>query len=216
MAEIEVNNVSLTIKGKRILEDVSLIVDKGMVHGLVGENGSGKTMLMKCICGFVHPVGDVIVQGKRIGKDTDFPHNVGLIIETPGFIPYFSGLKNLEYLASVRGKISKEEILKALEAVGLKDDCTKKAGKYSLGMRQRLGIAQAIMEDPDILVLDEPMNGLDSRGVEQVRNILLDLKKRGKTILLTSHNDEDIKVLCDSVSYMENGRIVSQQYLHGE
>ena len=149
--------------------------------------------------------GEINVNGKRIGKDTDFPENMGLIIETPGFIPYFSGYKNLEYLASIKGKISKREIINALEKVGLEQEMNKKAGKYSLGMRQRLGIAQAIMEDPDILILDEPMNGLDSFGVEVVRELLLELKQKGKTILLTSHNKEDIDLLCDKVYRMEKG-----------
>ncbi len=206
MLIVEVKNVSLKIKDKVILNNVNLSIEKGSAVGLIGDNGSGKTMLMKCICGFLRcQKGEIIVNGKRIGKDVDFPENMGLIIETPGFIPYFSGYKNLEYLASIKGKISKSEIINALEKVGLEQEMNKKAGKYSLGMRQRLGIAQAIMEDPDILILDEPMNGLDSFGVEVVRELLLNLKQKGKTILLTSHNKEDIDVLCDKVYRMEKG-----------
>ncbi len=209
MSIIEIKNVTLTIKNKIILDNISLNIEKGTIHALVGENGSGKTMLMKSICGFVHPQkGSIVVQEKKIGSDVDFPQNVGLIIETPGFIPYFSGYKNLEYLASIKGKISKKEIMEALDTVGLTEATDKHAGKYSLGMRQRLGIAQAIMEDPDILVLDEPMNGLDLKGVEFVRELLLKLKQEGKTILITSHNTEDIEILCDNITHMENGRIL--------
>ena len=210
MSIIEIKNVTLEIKKKVILDDITLNIEKGTIHALVGENGSGKTMLMKSICGFVHPKGSITVQGKKIGVDVDFPKNLGLIIETPGFIPYFSGYKNLEYLASINNKISKKEILEALELVSLIEDKDKKVGKYSLGMRQRLGIAQAIMENPDILVLDEPMNGLDYKGVDIVRDLLLKLKQQGKTILITSHNTQDIEILCDNITYMENGKIVKK------
>lgn len=208
MAEIEIKEISLIIKDKKILDNVTIEIEKGTVCGLVGDNGSGKTMLMKCICGFVRPKqGEIYVQNKKIGKEIDFPDSIGVIIETPGFIPYFSGYKNLEYLASIKGKIGKSEIIDALDKVGLKDEMNKKAGKYSLGMRQRLGIAQAIMEDPDILILDEPMNGLDKSGVEQVRELLLLLKSEGKTMVITSHNSEDIEILCDRIIKMENGKI---------
>ena len=152
--------------------------------------------------------GEVWVDGKRIGKDVDMPENVGAIIEAPGFLPTYSGYKNLSFLANIRRKIGKKEILEALELVGLGETGKKHVGKYSLGMRQRLGIAQALMEDPDILVLDEPMNGLDNRGVEDMRKLLLDLKARGKTILLASHNREDISILCDTVREMDGGRIL--------
>ncbi len=212
MSIIEMKGVTLTIKNKIILDNISLNIKEGTIHALVGQNGSGKTMLMKSICGFVHPQkGSIIVQNKKIGSDIDFPQNIGLIIETPGFIPYFSGYKNLEYLASIKSKISKKEITDALDAVGLSDAANKHVGKYSLGMRQRLGIAQAIMENPDILVLDEPMNGLDSKGVELVRELLLKLKQEGKTILITSHNAQDIEILCDNITYMENGKIIEQK-----
>ncbi len=208
MAEIEIKEISLIIKDKKILDNVTIKIEKGTVCGLVGDNGSGKTMLMKCICGFVRPKqGTIYVQNKKIGKEIDFPESIGVIIETPGFIPYFSGYKNLEYLASIKGKITKNEIIDALDKVGLKDEMNKKAGKYSLGMRQRLGIAQAIMENPDILILDEPMNGLDKSGVEQVRELLLSLKSEGKTMIITSHNSEDIEILCDRIIKMENGKI---------
>ncbi|MBR6765453.1 MAG: ATP-binding cassette domain-containing protein [Clostridia bacterium] len=211
MYEIEIKNVTLTIKNKTILDNVSLNIEKGTIHALVGENGSGKTMLMKCVSGFVHPKGEITVKGQRVGKDVDFPDSMGIIIETPGFIPYYSGYKNLEYLASIKNKISAEEITRVLEKVGLKDEAKKRVGKYSLGQRQRLGIAQALMEDPDILILDEPMNALDHKGVLLVRELILELKEKGKTVLLTSHNSEDIDLLADSITYMENGRITEKQ-----
>jgi ABC-2 type transport system ATP-binding protein len=205
---ISVKGVGLTIKRDVILTDINVEFEKGKIHGLIGRNGSGKTMLMKCICGFVRPTkGYVIFAGKRIGKDTDFPGNAGIIIETPGFIPYYSGYRNLKILAGLNRKIGKEEIMQTLELVGLKGAEKKLVRKYSLGMRQRLGLAQAIMEQPDILILDEPMNGLDNKGVEEMRQILLGLKKEGKTILLVSHNSEDIKVLCDTIHEMDHGEI---------
>jgi ABC-2 type transport system ATP-binding protein len=206
---ISVKDVGLTIKKDIILSNINVEFERGKIHGLIGRNGSGKTMLMKCICGFVRPTkGHVIFDGKRIGKDTDFPENAGIIIETPGFIPYYSGYRNLKILAGLNRKIGKEEIMETLELVGLKGAEKKLVRKYSLGMRQRLGLAQAIMEQPQILILDEPMNGLDNKGVEEMRQILLGLKEEGKTILLVSHNSEDIKVLCDTIHEMDHGEIV--------
>lgn len=203
---IEVRWLSLTIGKTAILNDVTVSLEAGKIHGLIGRNGSGKTMLMKCICGFIRPTrGVVVVDGKRVGKDVDFPKNMGIIIETPGFIPYYSGYKNLKLLAGLRNKIGKEEIIQAMERTGLDPKLKRHVKKYSLGMRQRLGLAQAIMEDPDILILDEPMNGLDKDGVEDMRRYLIDLREQGKTILIASHSSEDISVLCDSVYEMEKG-----------
>ena len=203
---IEVRNVDLTLQKTEILKSVSAHFGRGKIHGLIGRNGSGKTMLMKCICGFVRPSsGEITIDGKRIGRDCDFPESVGLIIETPGFIPYYSGLKNLKLLAALRGKISKDTVCKTMEQVGLDPNLRRHVRKYSLGMRQRLGLAQAIMEDPDLLILDEPMNGLDKDGVRDMRQYLLDLKARGKTIIIASHSAEDIDVLCDTVCEMDKG-----------
>lgn len=191
-----------------ILKDVSVCFEQGKIHGLIGRNGSGKTMLMKCICGFVKPTqGEITVNGKRIGKDCDFPKRTGIIIETPGFIPYYSGFKNLKLLADLHGRISKDDIRKTMETVGLNPDLKRHVRKYSLGMRQRLGFAQAIMEDPDLLVLDEPMNGLDKDGVCDMRKYLIDLKAKGKTILIASHSAEDIEILCDTVCEMDKGNL---------
>ena len=208
---IEVRGLSLTIGKTAILNDVTVSLEAGKIHGLIGRNGSGKTMLMKCICGFIRPTrGVVVVDGKRVGKDVDFPKNMGIIIETPGFIPYYSGYKNLKLLAGLRNKIGKEEIIQAMERTGLDPKLKRHVKKYSLGMRQRLGLAQAIMEDPDLLILDEPMNGLDKDGVEDMRRYLIDLREQGKTILIASHSSEDISVLCDAVYEMEKGVLANR------
>lgn len=205
---VEIHDLQLKIKDAVILRDISLSIERGLIYGLVGRNGSGKSMLMKCLCGFVVPdSGSVLVNDRRIGVDCDFPDSIGVIIETPGFIPYYSGLKNLEVLASLRKKITREAIIDVMKTVGLDPHLKRPVRKYSLGMRQRLGIAQAIMEDPDLLVLDEPMNGLDKEGVVDMRRYLLDLKNKGKTIIIASHSAEDIEVLCDTVYEMEHGHL---------
>lgn len=204
---IEVKNVSVTIGKNRILQDISVHFEKGKIHGLIGRNGSGKTVLMKCICGFMKPTsGAVFVEGKQIGKDVDFVPDAGVIIETPGFVPFYSGTRNLQILAALNHKIGNEEIREAMQTVGLDPGLKRHVKKYSLGMRQRLGIAQAIMENPKLLILDEPFNGLDKEGVELMRNYFLKLKEQGVTILLTSHTSEDIRLLCDTVMEMEKGR----------
>ena len=189
-----------------VLNNVSRSFERGRIHGIVGNNGSGKPVLMKCICGFLIPTeGEVIVNGKRVGKDVDFPPGLGLIIETPGFLPNMTGVKNLEILASLNKKIGLREIAAAIRRVGLDPLMKKPVGKYSLGMRQRLGIAQAIMEDPALLILDEPLNGLDKHGVREMRQLIKGLKEQGKTILLASHNQGDIDELCDTVCEMDAG-----------
>lgn len=163
-------------------------------------------MLMKCICGFIKPTsGEIIVDNKRVGKDIDFPDDMGIIIETPGFIPYYSGYKNLKLLAGLKNTIGKNEVRESMKQVGLDPDLKRHVRKYSLGMRQRLGLAQAIMENPRILILDEPFNGLDKDGVADMRKYLLDLKGQGKTIIIASHSAEDIEILCDTVSEMDKG-----------
>lgn len=205
---IKVENVSLKIKKDMILRNINVEFDDGKIHGIIGRNGSGKTMLMKCICGFIRPTeGEITVAGKRIGIDCDFPESIGVIIETPEFIPYYSGFKNLKLLADINGKITDGDIQRSIELVGLDPNLKKSVKKYSLGMRQRLGLAQAIMENPDLLILDEPMNGLDKDGVGEMRKYLLDLKEQGKTILIASHSAEDIDVLCDTVVEMDKGKM---------
>lgn len=203
---IQVSDLNLTIKKTQILKHINVSFAKGAISGLIGRNGSGKTMLMKCICGFLKPTsGTIHVAGKQVGKEIDFPDHMGIIIETPGFIPYYSGYKNLKLLADLRHRIGREEIRKSMEQVGLDPDLKRHVRKYSLGMRQRLGLAQAMMENPDLLILDEPMNGLDKEGVADMRDYLLTLKEQGKTILLASHSAEDIAVLCDAVFEMDKG-----------
>ena len=205
---IVVENVSKRFGDNLVLDDVSVSFEKGKIHGIIGRNGSGKTMLMKCICGFV-PVtsGTITVEGKRVGKDIDIPHNMGIIIETPGFLNSYSGYNNLKFLAGINKKISKDRIVEIMELVKLDPANKKHVGKYSLGMRQRLGLAQALMESPDILILDEPMNGLDQSGVNEMRDILSSLAKEGTTIIMANHNSEDIELLCDTVCEMELGKI---------
>ena len=199
-----VEHVYKSFGKETVLADVSLSIPPGQIVGVVGNNGSGKTVLMKCICGFLRPdKGSIVVNGRQVGRECDFPDSLGIIIETPGFIPYLSGYRNLRTLAALKGKIGKKEILRALEQVGLTDNRHKAVSKYSLGMRQRLGIAQAIMEDPAVLILDEPFNGLDKSTVEEMRRLLLGLKEEGKAILLASHNGEDIRELCGQVYEME-------------
>lgn len=203
---VEVRGLTRRFGDALVLKEVNLTLQTGRVYGIVGNNGSGKTVLMKCICGFLTPTtGTVHVFGKQIGKDVDFPAELGVIIESPGFLVNLTGKKNLEILAEVRKKISKAEIRLAMKKVGLDPDMKKAVGKYSLGMRQRLGIAQAIMEEPKFLVLDEPFNGLDKNGVAEIRKLLLELKTEGRTILLASHNEEDIRILCDEVYEMDGG-----------
>ena len=165
-------------------------------------------MLLKCICGLLQvSEGTIIVQDKVVGKEVDFPENIGFIIETPGFLPNDSGFKNLKYLASIKRKIDDETIRSYMNLVGLNPDDKKRVGKYSLGMRQRLGIAQVLMEDPDIIILDEPMNALDYNGVDEMRRVFLRLKEQGKLIIIASHIREDVEILCDEVYEMKAGGV---------
>ena len=206
MQEIIVDHVSLQIKNAKLLTDVSLSLYSGRVYGLRGRNGSGKTVLMKTICGFMRPTeGQVLINRKVLHKDMDFLPSAGIIIEEPGFFPNYSGFKNLKILAGIQNRISDDKIRQMMEMVGLDATMKKPVGKYSLGMRQRLGIAQAMMEDPEILILDEPTNGLDEDGVEWFRQFILEQKEKGKLILLASHSREDIEMLSDEVYYMEKG-----------
>ncbi len=208
MSVIEVKNVTKKWGNNTVLNAVNLTAERAEIIGIIGHNGSGKTVLMKCICGFITPdSGEITVTGKRIGRDIDIPKNIGLIIETPGFLPNFSGFGNLWQLAKIRGKISKNDVREVMEKVGLNPHDKKHVGKYSLGMRQRLGIAQAIMENPDILILDEPMNGLDKNGVNDMRELFLRLKSDGKTMIIASHNSADIDILCNKVFEIDKGNL---------
>ncbi len=207
---IEIEEATKCFKAQRALDNVSLNFEKGKIHGIIGRNGSGKTVLMKCICGLMYlDTGIIIVDGKRLQKDINIPKNIGIIIETPGFLGSYSGYRNLKMLADINKKADRYTIRETIELVGLDPDDKKHVRKYSLGMKQRLGIAQAIMENPEILILDEPMNGLDNQGVQDMRALLLNLKENGKTILLASHNKEDISTLCDTVTELDHGKIIS-------
>lgn len=209
---VDVKNITKRYGTNEVLKNVSITCEPGKIYGLIGRNGSGKTVLLKSICGLVVPTsGEVRVWGQSVGKDVDFPENIGFIIESPGFLLQESGLSNLKHLASIRGKIGIDEIRKSMNVVGLDPDLKLHVGKYSMGMRQRLGIAQAIMEHPNLLILDEPMNGLDNHGVQHIRSLLKSLKESGTTILLASHFKEDIELLCDEVYQMDCGILTRLQ-----
>lgn len=211
---IQVEHAVKEFKETVALKDVSVNFEKGKIYGLVGRNGSGKTVLLKSICGFIPLTsGSIKVDGKQIGKDIETPEDIGIIIEEPGFLANYSGIKNLQLLAMLKSKLKKEDLEKVLIQVGLDPKSKKKVGKYSMGMRQRLGIAQAIMENPHILILDEPMNGLDAGGVEEIRSLLMRLRTEGRTIIIASHNAEDIRILCDEVYKMDGGVISAVETL---
>lgn len=211
METVIIKKATKKIKDTYIYQDIDFSCEEGTITGLIGRNGAGKTMLLRSICGLTsYNSGEIFVLGKRVGYDVEIPESIGVIIEVPGFLPNMSGYKNLKYLADIKGQINKEQIYKVIRQVGLDPDDKKRVGKYSLGMRQRLGIAQAIMEDPEILLLDEPMNGLDNKGVDDVKTILKELKNEKKTIILASHHMEDINELCDSVYVLDSGKIVDQ------
>ena len=203
-----VTNLTKSFGSETVLKDVSLSLEKGKIHGIIGRNGSGKTVLMKCVCGFLQPTkGTAQVFGKTIGKDCDFALDTGMLIETPGFLPHETGLNNLLWLARLGKGADKARVKALIEMVGLDPNLRKHVSQYSLGMRQRLGIAQTLLDDPQLLILDEPMNGLDKNGVRSIRDFLLSLKAQGKTIILASHFAQDIDELCDTVHEMDQGEI---------
>lgn len=205
---IEVSHVSKSFKNQMVLNDVSLYCEPGKIYGIVGYNGSGKSVLFKCICGFYKvDQGTIRVRGKEIGEENSMIENAGIIIEEPAFLKQYSGLKNLEFLYGLNHKADRSYLYKVLADIGLAGSEHKPVGKYSLGMKQRLAIAQAIMEDQDILILDEPMNGLDRGGIEQMQKLFLQMKEQGKLLLFASHNREDIRILCDEVYEMDHGKL---------
>ena len=210
MTKIQLENVTKRIKEHTVVDSVSMELVSGSVTGLKGINGSGKTMLMRLMCGLILPTeGRIMINGKEIGKDMDFPDNLGLLIENPAFLDNYSGFANLKMLAEIRNIITDENIREVISRVGLDPDDKKKYKKYSLGMKQRLGIAGAIMEQPDILLLDEPTNALDTKGVEMLKNIVQEEKKRGALIVLTCHDAEILEEMADEIYFMENGRIIN-------
>ena len=208
---IQLTNISKTFGKQTVLQPLTMGFEEGMIHGIIGRNGSGKTVLMKMILGILQPTtGTVIVGDKRIGKDVDFPESAGAIIETIEFIPYMSAYQNLADIAAMRGNLSKTQIKEVLEMVGLGNVGRKHVSKFSMGMRQRLAIAQAVTESPKLLILDEPMNGMDEKGVEEMRRLILARKAAGTTIILSSHNIEDIRILCDQVYRIDAGVVMRE------
>ena len=206
---IQLTNISKTFGKQTVLQPLTMGFEEGMIHGIIGRNGSGKTVLMKMILGILQPTtGTVIVGDKRIGKDVDFPESAGAIIETIEFIPYMSAYQNLADIAAMRGNLSKTQIKEVLEMVGLGNVGRKHVSKFSMGMRQRLAIAQAVMESPNLLILDEPINGMDEKGVVVLRQLILARKAAGTTIILSSHNIEDIRILCDQVYRIDAGVVM--------
>ncbi len=207
-AIILLDRINKSFSRHRVLTEVSLSVEEGATIGIVGANGSGKSVLFKLVCGFVSPdSGQVLVRGKPLGKERDFPENVGVLINTPGFIVLYSGLQNLQYLAGIRGVIREPEIRTAMQKVGLDPEDRTKVEHYSLGMKQKLGIAQAIMENQDILILDEPFNSLDYKTYNDIKEIIRILQAEGKTILMTSHNYEDLETLCTQIYVLDEGHL---------
>lgn len=214
---IMINQLEKNIKGTQILEDINLKLLNGKIYGLQGKNGSGKTMLMRAIAGLIKPTdGFVEIDGKVLGKDMTFPASIGLLIENPSFIPQYSGFKNLSILAEIQQKIGEKEIVDILERVGLNPKDKKVYRKYSLGMKQRLGIACAFMESPEILLLDEPINALDTNAIELVRELLYAAKERNAVIVAACHDREELELIADEIIQMENGKIVEQRVVKGE
>ena len=208
---IEIQNVTKVYGKQTVLSCVSATLEAGRIYGLVGINGSGKTTLMRCICGFTHPTsGKIIVNGDEIGKKVDFPKRTGIIIETPGFLPHYSGLRNLLLLAGVSHGATKERAAQVMRQVKLDPDEKKPVAQYSLGMRQRLGIAQAIMEDPEILILDEPFNGLDPESVATLKKFLIEYRDAGNLVLFSAHNLDLIANFCDDVVFIDKQRKIFQ------
>lgn len=207
--KIVMENVSKTIKRAPILVDINLEFEGGKVYGLKGKNGSGKTMLMRAICGLIKPnSGTITINDEVLGKDISFPRSIGVLIENPAFINNYTGFKNLKVLASIQNKIGDEQIRKALEQVGLDPDDKRTYRKYSLGMKQKLGIAAAFMEEPDIIILDEPINALDEAGARQVHEILDEQKKRGAIIIIACHDKEELEMLSDEIIEISEGKII--------
>lgn len=207
-AAIQISNVTKSFGNMTVLHEISMELVSGHIYGLVGRNGSGKSVLMKLISGFLCPdSGTILVNGRNPFGNSNLADDMGILIEEPGYFPQYTGLQNLKAFASVRASITEAEIRDTLKTVGLDPDLKKKVCNYSMGMKQRLGIAQAIMEKQQILLLDEPMNGLDNTGVMEMRTLFLNKKKQGSLIILASHNAEDIRILCDHIYMLDAGKM---------
>lgn len=206
--KIKIHHVTKTIKDNMILDDINLEMESGNIYGFVGINGSGKTMLMRMIAGLIRPTeGTVSVDGKELHKEISFPPDMGLIIEKPELLDHLTGLENLKLLAGIKKKVTEGQMKSFLEQFGLDPNDKRPLRKYSLGMKQKIGIIQAIMEDPQLLIMDEPFNALDEGTVEMLRNLFIEYKQQGKLIIMTSHHSEDIELLCDETVYMQDGKI---------
>lgn len=206
---ITVENISKTLKRRKVLDDVSLEFSKGRIYGLKGRNGAGKTMLLRAISGLIVPESGMIkIDEKELGKEIDFPPSVGLLIENTNVLPEFSLMKNLQLLAKIKKVATIDEIKATIKSVGLDPEDKQPVRRYSLGMKQRAAIAQALFERPEIILLDEPTNAIDVDGVKQIRDILLQEKERGATIVIASHNEEDLSTLTDEIIYMSEGKVV--------
>ena len=213
LSEIVVNEVSKSIYGVPIINSVSMTLVSGNVYGFQGINGSGKTMLMRLICGLIYPTkGEIVIDGKRLGKEITFPQSVGLLLENPAFLDSYTGFENLEMLASIKNIITREEIHEAITSVGLDPLDKRKYKKFFLVMKQRLGIAAAIMEKPDILILDEPTNSLDSSGVSLVKTIIAKERERGAIIILACHDLPVLQDVSDEIFLLEQGKITEHLY----
>lgn len=209
MTSIAIENVSKTIRKQQVIRNVSINLQSGKIYGFQGINGSGKTMLMRLISGLILPTsGEIVIDGKRLGKDIAFPKSIGLFLEAPAFLDGYSGFQNLKMLASIQGKINDVQIRNALVYVGLNPNDKKKYRKYSLGMKQRLGIGAAIMESPDIIILDEPTNSLDESGVELVKALLATLRERGALVVVSCHDLSILRTVSDEILLLESGRVV--------
>lgn len=210
--KVEVKNYTKILKGVTVLKDVNVELYGGHIYGLRGKNGSGKTMFMRAISGLMNASeGSVVIDGRELGKEISFPPSIGVLIENPAFLLNYTGFQNLKMLAAIQGKIDDEKIKETIRSVGLDPDDKRKYKKYSLGMKQRLGIACAIMEEPDIIILDEPINALDQKGVEQVKEILLRLRNKGKLIIVACHDNEELEYLSDVIYHVEEGRIYLEE-----
>lgn len=212
MSYIKIESVSKKLSNRLVLNSINLDIDKGKIYGFVGHNGSGKTMLFRAICNFITPTeGAISIDGIKIEKNREYPVSLGAIIEYPGFIDEYTGRDNLKYLASIKGEIGANRIDEVIRTVGLESSKNLRVKKYSLGMRQRLGIAQAIMEYPDILILDEPINALDDEGIKMFKQTVLKLKEDGCTVLIATHTKEILNDIFDYVIKMQDGRVVENE-----
>lgn len=210
--KIEIRNYSKIIKKKTILNNINLTLNSGMIYGLRGINGSGKTMLIRAICGLIYPSsGEIAIDGEIIGRDISFPRSIGVLIESPAFLPNYTAFDNLKQIASIKNEIEDYEISKIIRDVGLVPDDKRTFRKFSLGMKQKLGIAAALMESPDILILDEPFNALDDVSVERTKKLILREKERGAIVILACHDVSALKSLSDQIIYIEEGRITKTE-----